>query len=78
MTGPAEHIYDGQLPAMKDAIQAAEKPNVTSLNDSEPQKPSAEGVRAYLIENPQFFSHYPELLEKLVIPHEQLGKRFVS
>jgi hypothetical protein len=58
---------------MKDAIQAAEKPNVTSLNDTEPNKPSAESVRAYLIENPQFFSHYPELLEKLVIPHEQLG-----
>lgn len=58
---------------MKDATQAAEEQNVTSLNDVETNMPSAESVRKYLIENPQFFSHYPELLEKLVIPHEQQG-----
>lgn len=58
---------------MKDATQTAEDQNITPINDAEAIRPSAESVRSYLLENPAFFSHYPELLEKLVIPHEQQG-----
>ena len=58
---------------MKDATQAAEEQHVTSLSEIEVATPSAEDVRAYLLQNPQFFSHYPELLEKMMIPHEQQG-----
>ncbi|QJR81219.1 DUF484 family protein [Alteromonas pelagimontana] len=34
---------------------------------------SAEDVRAFLAKNPEFFTQYPELLERLIIPHEQKG-----
>lgn len=34
---------------------------------------SPEQVRAFLLENPDFFTHYPELSEKLTIPHAQKG-----
>jgi uncharacterized protein YigA (DUF484 family) len=34
---------------------------------------SAEDVRAFLLENPEFFAQFPDLLEKIVLPHEQKG-----
>ncbi len=34
---------------------------------------SHEEVRAYLLENPDIFVQYPELLEKIKLPHEQKG-----
>lgn len=57
---------------MKDATQTAESP-ITTLAPDQLGTTSADDVRAYLLKNPEFFTHYPELLEKLVIPHEQTG-----
>lgn len=34
---------------------------------------TADEVRAYLLENPEFFSQHPDLLEKIRLPHEQKG-----
>ena len=34
---------------------------------------SSEQVRTFLLENPDFFAQYPELLEKLKIPHSHKG-----
>ncbi|WP_100657687.1 DUF484 family protein [Alteromonas flava] len=54
---------------MKDATQ----PSIATLDAHEEEQLSAEQVRAYLLQNPSFFAHCPELLEKLEIPHEQHG-----
>lgn len=54
---------------MKDATQ----PSIATLDAREEEQLSAEQVRAYLLQNPSFFAHCPELLEKLEIPHEQHG-----
>lgn len=56
---------------MKDATQTADSAIATIAPDDAAVR--AEDVRAYLLNNPEFFAHYPELLEKLVIPHEQHG-----
>ncbi|MBT0586845.1 DUF484 family protein [Alteromonas oceanisediminis] len=60
---------------MKDATQAAENQVIASLAEQQLDVPPAndESVRAYLLQNPDFFSRCPELLEKLVIPHERSG-----
>jgi uncharacterized protein YigA (DUF484 family) len=34
---------------------------------------SAEEVRQYLVKNPDFFTHHPDLVEKLSIPHKPKG-----
>jgi uncharacterized protein YigA (DUF484 family) len=34
---------------------------------------SPEDVRAFLLENPEFFAQYPDLLEKIKLPHEHKG-----
>ncbi|GAC15519.1 DUF484 family protein [Aliiglaciecola lipolytica] len=34
---------------------------------------SAKDVKDYLLDNPEFFVEYPELAEKLAIPHQQKG-----
>jgi uncharacterized protein YigA (DUF484 family) len=58
---------------MKDATQTAEEQNVTSMEAVDTHLPDADSVRQYLLQNPEFFSHYPELLEKMHVPHEQHG-----
>lgn len=56
---------------MKDATQTAD--NAITALSTEDASVSADDVRAYLLNNPEFFAHYPELLEKMHIPHEQHG-----
>ena len=56
---------------MKDATQTAEQQITTIAPDS--ADISADQVRNYLLKNPEFFGHFPELLEKLVLPHEHHG-----
>ena len=34
---------------------------------------SSTDVHAFLLENPEFFAHYPDLLEKIKLPHEHKG-----
>ena len=34
---------------------------------------SSTDVHAFLLENPEFFAQYPDLLEKIKLPHEHKG-----
>lgn len=51
--------------------QASATQLIEPFNDKADLSPDA--VVAFLLENPDFFVHYPELLEKIKLPHEQKG-----
>lgn len=58
---------------MSDASGQSKRPVTLEPNYDEAFGLTAEEVRAFLLKHPDFFANNPDILERLVIPHEEKG-----
>ena len=58
---------------MSDASGQSKRPVTLEPNYDEAFGLTAEEVRAFLLKHPDFFANNPDILERLVSPHEEKG-----